>query len=147
MAGCPHCGVYLAGTFVHDSFHPRRQGAKGVSVTGKSPELGATPNCQPDESKPKYFRIKQVSESIAWWEDGTICPIRCDNQLEPVEGVHLSATLDGLEPLVFGVSAYRCGNWHVFTVVPGVGLPRERKQLYHYTAHSDPWFVRSTPFL
>jgi len=62
-----------------------------------------------------------------------------DNQLEPVEEVHLSATLDGVERLVFDVSAYHCANWHVFTVIPGAGLPHERKKASGKAFSAELW--------
>lgn len=45
-----------------------------------------------------------------------VCPICHDWKIEIVEGVELWAKVIGLERTIGNLAAYRCPNWHVFTV-------------------------------
>jgi len=53
------------------------------------------------------------------------CPICWDHQIQPVDGVRLAATINCTERQIANVSAYRCGNWHVFVVLSQPGLDEE----------------------
>ena len=55
---------------------------------------------------------------------GTMCaeaPLRCpacgDHLIEPMEGVCLSATIQGVTSEIHGVSAYHCADWHIFALI------------------------------
>ena len=53
-----------------------------------------------------------------WAEAPLRCPVCSDHIVEPIEAVRLSVTINGLQSEVHGVSAYRCNQWHVFTLMP-----------------------------
>src|SRR4051794_32821547 len=44
------------------------------------------------------------------------CPACADYMVEPVEGVRLSVTINGVQSEVHGVSVYRCRQWHIFAL-------------------------------
>ena len=46
-----------------------------------------------------------------------VCPVCWDHAVEPMNGVQLTARINGVLSDVHGVSAFRCSHWHVFTVV------------------------------
>lgn len=41
--------------------------------------------------------------------------------VEPIDGVRLSVTIRGMQSEVHRVSAYRCSQWHIFTLIAPVG--------------------------
>ena len=41
--------------------------------------------------------------------------------VEPLEGVRLSVRINGVQSGVHGVSAYRCNQWHIFTLIAPIG--------------------------
>jgi hypothetical protein len=45
------------------------------------------------------------------------CPICLDHAVIQMDGVRLSVTINGVVSPIHAVSAYQCGNWHVFTIV------------------------------
>ena len=49
------------------------------------------------------------------------CPVCSDHMVEPLEGVRLSVTINGVQSGVHGVSAYRCNQWHIFTLITPIG--------------------------
>jgi hypothetical protein len=56
------------------------------------------------------------------------CPACSDHTVEPIEGVRLSVTINGVQSEVHGVSAYRCRQFHIFTLIAPLGSlsPSER---------------------
>ena len=56
------------------------------------------------------------------------CPICLDHTVEQMDGVRLSVTINGVVSRIHAVSAYRCGNWHVFTILlPVVSETSDRR--------------------
>ena len=45
------------------------------------------------------------------------CPICLDHAVIQMDGVRLSVTINGVVSPIHAVSAYQCGNWHVFTIL------------------------------
>ena len=50
-------------------------------------------------------------------ETPVVCPVCWDRAVEPVHGVRLSVTINGIPSDVHGVSVFRCSSWHLFILI------------------------------